>query len=256
MDALSAIETRVLGCLLEKAVTTPDQYPLTLNAIITACNQKSSREPIMNLAQGEVQRALRLLEDKLLVSADPNLRGRVEKYVQRFCKTPFGMYEFNPAQYAVITVLMLRGPQTPGELKTRCERMHAFAGPEAVEETLLSLRDREGGAVVVELPREPNRRDPNWAQLFSEDADGYKSSAPATSPAPVQITEPATESSTTPAAIRPESAAAPESERVAVAPTAAPVAKTGNGLDRLAALEDRVEKLESAMQRLQEALGE
>lgn len=237
MDALSTIETRVLGCLLEKAVTTPDQYPLTLNAIITACNQKSSREPIMSLSQGEVQHALRTLEDKLLVSADPNLRGRVEKYQQRFCKTPFGMYEFDPAQYAVITVLMLRGPQTPGELKTRCERMHAFAGPEAVEQTLMSLRDWDGGGLVVELPREPNRRDPSWAQRFGEGAQEDPSSELAATPHAQAQTQ-------------------PEPELDPVTPTPAPTAKTGNGLDRLAALEDRVEMLESALQKLQAALGE
>lgn len=233
MDALSPIELRVLGCLLEKAVTTPDQYPLTLNAIITASNQKSSREPILNLAQGEVQRALRQLEDKLLVSTEPNMRGRVEKYMQRFCKTPFGMYEFSPEQYAVITVLMLRGPQTPGELKTRCERLHSFGSPDEVLETLNSLRDWDGGGLVAELPREPNRRDACWVQLFGEDAESLRAENPVIS--------------------QPEAA---EPELVPVTPTAAPHAKPGNGLDRLAVLEARVEQLESALQKLQEALGE
>lgn len=247
MDALSTIEIRVLGCLLEKAVTTPDQYPLTINAIISASNQKSSRDPVMNLAQGEVQRALRLLEDKLLASTEPNLRGRVEKYSQRFCKTPFGMYELDTGQYAVLTVLMLRGPQTPGELKTRCERMHSFNGPAAVEQTLLSLRDWEGGALVAEQPREPNRRDACWAQLFGEDADAYRQ-AGTTNNAAISATaghtnaEPATTT--------------PEPETVAIAPTTSPSAKTGNGLDRLAALEARVASLELALQKLQQALGE
>ncbi len=238
MDALTAVEIRVLGCLLEKAVTTPDQYPLTLNAIISASNQKSSREPVMNLAQGEVQRALRLLEDKLLVGTEPNLRGRVEKYAQRFCKTPFGMYDLDTAQYAVLTVLMLRGPQTPGELKTRCERMHAFASPSAVEDTLAALRDWEGGALVAQQPREPNRRDACWAQLFGEDADVYRGAA-----------KPSAAKST--AAKRTTEPAGPATES-----TIAPGAKTGNGLDRLTALEARVESLELALQKLQQALGE
>jgi len=238
MDALSTIEIRVLGCLLEKAVTTPDQYPLTLNAIITASNQKSSREPVMSLAQGEVQRALRLLEDKLLVGTEPNLRGRVEKYAQRFCKTPFGMYELDTGQYAVLTVLMLRGPQTPGELKTRCERMHPFASPAAVEDTLVSLRDWEGGALVAEQPREPNRRDACWAQLFGEDAAAYREAATPTA------------ATSTRAAPDPAPAATP----VTKPPPQAPSGKSGTGLDRLATLEARVDSLELALDKLQHYL--
>ena len=163
MLTLSKIELRVLGCLLEKSVTTPDQYPMTLNAIINACNQKSSRDPVMNLGQGEVQRALRLLEDKLLVSTDPNLRGRVEKYQQRFCKPPFGMFEFDDGQYALLTVLFLRGAQTPGELRTRTDRLHKFADNETVTAALESLRDMKPDGLVVQLSREPGRRDACWA---------------------------------------------------------------------------------------------
>jgi len=169
MDALSEHELRVLGCLLEKAVTTPDQYPLTLNAIINACNQKSAREPVMNLEQGQVQRALRLLEDKLLVSNDPNLKGRVEKYMQRFCKPPFGVFDFDDAQYAVLTVLMLRGAATPGELRTRTDRLHKFADNTAVLETLAQLSAWDPDPLVCELPREPNRRDSTWMHLFGEE---------------------------------------------------------------------------------------
>ncbi len=234
MDALSKIEMRVLGALLEKAITTPDQYPLTLNAIITACNQKSSREPVSNYSQGEVERALRTLEDKLLVSADPNLRGRVEKYQQRFCKPPFGVYDFDNAQYAIITVLMLRGPATPGELRTRTERMHKFADNDSVLTTLHSLRDWKPDGFVVELPREPNRRDCCWAQLFGEDATEYRAGA-------VPGIERRAEQT--------ERAAAPQ-------PLTASETRSGDGLDRLSALETRVTELEAALARLQDALGD
>lgn len=232
MDALSAIEMRVLGALLEKAVTTPDQYPLTLNAIIGASNQKSSRDPVTSFEQGEVERALRTLEDKLLVSTDPNLRGRVEKYLQRFCKPPFGVYDFDDAQYAVITVLMLRGPATPGELRTRTDRLHKFSDNSAVLETLRSLRDWTPEGLVVELPREPNRRDACWAQLFGDDAERYRSQA--------------------------SNPSAPEASQPAAEPVLAPKRAQGGNTEetRLANLEQRVEELETALRRLQAALGD
>jgi uncharacterized protein YceH (UPF0502 family) len=210
MDALTAIEMRVLGALLEKAVTTPDQ----VNAIRSASNQKSSREPVMNLSDSDVIQALQSLEDKLLVSPDPNLRGRVEKYQQRFCKPPFGVYDFNDAQYAVLTVLMLRGPATPGEIRTRTDRMHKFGNNDAVLDTLHSLHNWTPDALVTELPKAPNRRDSCWAQLFGEDAESYKAG---------------TKSAPEPATNEPPS---PEP-------------------DRLAALESRVSNLEAALARLQ-----
>ena len=193
MEALTSIELRVLGALLEKAVTTPDQYPLTLNAIISASNQKSSRDPVTNLSQGEVQHALRTLEDKLLVSTDPNLRGRVEKYIQRFCKPPFGMYAFDDGQYAVLTVLMLRGPATPGELRTRTDRLHKFADNNAVLDSLRQLQNWSPDPLVAELPKEPNRRDCCWAQLFGDDAENFSAEAlaPSSDFAPARPAEPA-----------------------------------------------------------------
>ena len=225
MDALTATELRVLGSLLEKAVTTPDQYPLTLNAIISASNQKSSRDPVTNLSQGEVQHALRTLEDKLLVSNDPNLRGRVEKYIQRFCKPPFGMYEFNDGQYAVLTVLMLRGPATPGELRTRTDRIHKFADNNAVLDTLRQLQNWSPDPLVAELPKEPNRRDCCWAQLFGEDSKSFSDQALARS-----------------------------SEN---APAARPTEALSTGdKQRIDELEQRVSALEASLATLQKALGE
>lgn len=111
---LTAHEARVLGCLLEKSVITPDQYPLTLNALTNACNQKSSREPVMALEPGTVKATIRSLQDKHLVRVEENFRTQVEKYSQRLCNTPFSDYQFDPAQFAIVCVLLLRGPRTPG----------------------------------------------------------------------------------------------------------------------------------------------
>jgi len=233
MDSLTATELRVLGALLEKAVTTPDQYPLTLNAIISASNQKSSRDPVTNLSQGEVQHALRTLEDKLLVSSDPNLRGRVEKYIQRFCKPPFGMYEFDDGQYAVLTVLMLRGPATPGELRTRTDRFHKFADNNAVLDTLRQLQNWSPDPLVAELPKEPNRRDCCWVQLFGEDSANFKAQAlaPSSSPVPAQPSAPTPDTKPTDT-------------------------NSAGDQQRLDALEQRVTELEASLTTLQKALGE
>ena len=175
---LTANEIRVLGCLMEKSVTTPDQYPLTLNALVNACNQKSSREPVMSLDAGEVQRTVRLLEDQRLILKDENFKSRVEKYTQRFCNTAYADLQFNEAEYAVVCVLMLRGPQTPGELRTRCERLHQFDDNQQVAETLQGLIDYAKGAVVARLPRVSGRRDHQYAQLFSGTIESVEESEP------------------------------------------------------------------------------
>ena len=120
---LNPIEIRIIGCLIEKSVITPDQYPLTLNALANACNQKSSREPVMNLQPGEIQHALRGLEAKHLVTTKENFRSRVEKYTQRFCNTRYSDYQFDAAQLAIVCLLLLRGPQTPGELRAHSGRL-------------------------------------------------------------------------------------------------------------------------------------
>lgn len=152
---------------MEKSVTTPDQYPLTLNALTNACNQRSSRDPVLSLEPGLVQRTARLLEDRHLLSSKENFKSRVEKYTQRFCNTPFADLQFSEAEFAVICLLLLRGPQTPGELRARSPRLHQFEDNHDVVQTLEGLLDREGGPAVVRLPRRPGRQDSEYAHLFS-----------------------------------------------------------------------------------------
>lgn len=163
---LSSIEARVMGCLLEKSVTTPDQYPLTLNALTNACNQKSSRHPVMSLEPGEVQRTIRALQDKHLVRCEENFKTRVEKYTQRLCNTPFSDYQFDQPEFAIMCVLMLRGSRTPGELRANSGRLHTFSDNREVTDTLHALINREGGPLVVELPRTPGRKDAEFAHLL------------------------------------------------------------------------------------------
>jgi hypothetical protein len=127
LPELTDKEARVIGCLIEKSVVTPDQYPLTLNALTNACNQKSSRNPVMNLTPGEVQHTIRDLEAKHLVRTDENFKSRTEKYTQRFCNTRYSDFQFDDAQLAIVCLLLLRGPQTPGEIRSRSGRLHAFA---------------------------------------------------------------------------------------------------------------------------------
>lgn len=168
---LNPIEARVMGCLLEKSVVTPDQYPLTLNALTNACNQKSSREPVMSLNPGEVQHAVRALQDKHLITCEENFKTQIEKYTHRLCNTPFSDYQFDQPQFAIICVLLLRGPRTPGELRANSGRLHTFEDNHAVLAALQELMQREEGAVVVELPRSPGRKDPQYMHLLSGAVD-------------------------------------------------------------------------------------
>jgi len=207
---LTLNETRVLGCLMEKSVTTPDQYPLTLNALTNACNQKSSRDPVLSLDQGVVQRTARDLEDKHLLSSQENFKSRVEKYTQRLCNTPFAELQLDEAEFALVCLLLLRGAQTPGELRTRSARLYTFEDNRAVAETLQAMMEREEGPLIARLPRKPGRQDSEYAHLFS----GLIESAPAEEVAP-------------PAAARSERAASRGSELEA----------------RVAALEEEVAEL-------------
>lgn len=168
---LTANEARVIGCLMEKSVITPDQYPLTLNALTNACNQKSGREPVMSLQPGVVQRTVRDLEGKHLVRVEENFKSRVEKYVQRFCNTRYSDFQFDPAQYAVVCLLLLRGAQTPGELRARSGRLHTFPDNTAVVNALTGLIEREDEPLVVKLPRAPGRKDSEYMHLFSGPVD-------------------------------------------------------------------------------------
>jgi uncharacterized protein YceH (UPF0502 family) len=171
LPQLTDNEARVIGCLIEKSVVTPDQYPLTLNALTNACNQKSSREPVMNLTQGEVQHTIRDLETKHLVRTDENFKSRTEKYVQRFCNTRYSDFHFDDAQLAIVCLLLLRGPQTPGEIRSRSGRLHSFADNSEVVAALTALIERDGEPLLVKLPRTPGRKDSEYMHLFSGPVD-------------------------------------------------------------------------------------
>lgn len=168
---LSAKEARVIGCLLEKQVTTPDQYPLSLNGITLACNQKTNREPVMDLAESEVQQILDLLLKKHFLRTLSGFGNRVVKYEHRFCNSEFGQLKLSAAELAVIATLLLRGAQTPGELRTRTNRMHDFNDVSEVEQVLANLSAREDGPFVVRLAREPGKRENRFMHLFCGQID-------------------------------------------------------------------------------------
>ena len=187
---LSDIELRVIGCLIEKSVVTPDQYPLTLNALTIACNQKSSRDPVMALTQGEVQHAVRALQTKHLLMVDENFKSRTEKYTQRFCNTRYSELQFDEAERAIVCLLLLRGAHTPGELRARAGRLHSCADNQAVVESLEGLMHRDAGPLVVQLPRTPGRRDAAFMHLFAGPVDEAAFVA-AQEPASRAVTRPA-----------------------------------------------------------------
>ncbi|RCL21971.1 DUF480 domain-containing protein [Enterobacter sp. GER_MD16_1505_Eko_090] len=175
---LNGTEARVIGCLLEKQVTTPEQYPLSVNAVTMACNQKTNHEPVMNLSEHEVQDVLDALVKRHYLRTVSGFGNRVTKYEQRFCNSEFGDLKLSSAEVAVITTLLLRGAQTPGELRTRASRMHEFSDMQEVEQTLEGLAAREDGPYVVRLAREPGKRESRYMHLFSGDVDSsVKSSA-------------------------------------------------------------------------------
>lgn len=168
---LNALEARVIGCLIEKAITTPDQYPLSLNALVNACNQKSNRDPVLDLNENTVQQIIDGLTRKHLVIEKSGFGSRVPKYQHRFCNTGFGSYEFSPQQTAILCELLLRGPQTPGELRTRASRMTPIEEVGQVESALNELLQRDDGPFVARLAREPGRREARYAHLLSGDVD-------------------------------------------------------------------------------------
>ena len=167
---LTKNEMRVIGCLMEKSVVTPDLYPLTLNALTNACNQKSSRDPVMSLTPGEVQHTIRLLEEQDLVMVEEGAKRGVEKYKQRFCNTRYSDLQFNAAEFSIVTLMLLRGPQTPGELRAHSGRLHSFADNNAVVDTLNGLMERDS-PLVVQLPRTPGRKDSEYTHLFAGEID-------------------------------------------------------------------------------------
>jgi len=164
---LSAHEARVLGCLIEKQITTPESYPLSLNALTNACNQKSNRDPVLDLSENEVQALIDSLSRKHLVIERSGFGSRVAKYQQRFCNTEFSVLQFTPQERAIVCELLLRGPQTPGELRSRAARMAEFTDADQAQSALEALASRESGPMVQRLAREPGRRDSRYAHLFS-----------------------------------------------------------------------------------------
>jgi uncharacterized protein YceH (UPF0502 family) len=163
---LTIHEARIIGCLIEKQVTTPDQYPLALNALTNACNQKSNRHPVLELDEREVQQAVDALIKRQLVLEKSGFGSRVPKYQHLFCNTQFGSLRFSPQGTAIVCELLLRGPQTPGELRTHAARLAPLKDVSEVEAELEELMTRPDGPFVAKLPREPGRRESRYMQLF------------------------------------------------------------------------------------------
>lgn len=162
LQPLSQIEARILGVLIEKAKTTPDAYPLTVNSLTAGCNQKTSREPVMSLSESEVQGALEDLRGRTLIMESFGASGRVLRYAHNFSK----VYDVPAAGMDLLAVLMLRGPQTASELRANCERLHRFADASSVEAYLEELAERASGAMVLKLDRQPGAREQRWTHLL------------------------------------------------------------------------------------------
>ena len=184
-------EARVIGSLIEKEITTPDQYPLSLNALTNACNQKTNREPVLELTESAVQQTVDALMKKYMVSdKSAGYGGRVTKYKHRFCNTEFGSLKFSKQELGILCVLLLRGPQTPGELRARTNRLCDFADAGEVEAALESLMTREDGPFVARLARAAGARESRYAHLFSGSIESVEE--PVAQDAPPGATAPAT----------------------------------------------------------------
>ena len=174
---LNDIEIRVLGALVEKDITTPDYYPLSLNALVNACNQKNNRDPVMNLDEPTVREALHGLQEHGLAGPAGGADSRVTKYEHRLQET----FNFSRGETAVLCVLLLRGPQTPGELRGRTERLHRFEDLDAVQFSIQKLMQREPPLVAV-LPRQPGTKEFRYAQLMAGEVESVDSGLPRTAP--------------------------------------------------------------------------
>jgi uncharacterized protein YceH (UPF0502 family) len=185
---LSAIEARVIGCLIEKEITTPEQYPLSLNALTNACNQKSNRDPVLELDETTVQQTLDRLAKKYLVSEHGGFGSRVAKYQHRFCNTEYGTLKFSPQEVGIVCELLLRGPQTPGELRSRASRLCPLKDVTEVEHALEQLARREDGPYVKRLPREPGKRESRYAHLFGGEAiSAHEEESPTAAAGPSEV---------------------------------------------------------------------
>lgn len=219
---LTALEARVIGSLIEKQITTPDQYPLSLNALVAACNQKSNREPVLSVDEAAVQGTLDKLSARHLVMERSGFGSRVPKYQHRLCNTEAGTLKLDPQELAIMTELLLRGPQTPGELRSRASRMASFSAVSDVEAALERLAAQQPGSegrspLVVRLAREPGRRESRYAHLLSG----------------------------------PVSGTAPEGEAEFEAPTG----HSGGGVGPQERIEERLARLEEEVRTLREALA-
>ena len=206
---LTALEARILGALVEKELATPEYYPLTLNALVAACNQKNNREPVMQLSADEIAAALGVLQyDKKLVGTYSGVGSRAVKYTHRLLET-LGV---DTPELAILCELLLRGPQTPGELRGRASRMQPFASPAEVKVVLDALAARKPDPYVVELPRAPGCKENRFAQALGDLAALPAVSAPAPRPA---------------------------------APAGRAVAPASGGEDRIRSLEERIAAIEA-----------
>ena len=168
---LTPLEARVLGVLIEKEITTPDQYPLSLNALTNGCNQKTNRDPVLSLDDRAVQEAIDGLSRRHLVMERSGFGSRVLKYRHRLCNGDHNPLQFSGQEIAVMCELMLRGPQTPGELRSRAQRLATFADLGDIETTLELLATRSDGPFVVKLPRQPGARESRYCQLLTGEPD-------------------------------------------------------------------------------------
>jgi uncharacterized protein YceH (UPF0502 family) len=176
---LNDVETRVLGSLIEKDITTPDYYPLSLNALVNACNQKNNRDPVMNLDEDAVSEALITLQEKRLAGPTSSADSRVTKYEHRLQE----VFNFTRGETAILCVLLLRGPQTPGELRGRTERMHRFEDLTEVQSSLQRLMQRDPALVRV-LPRQPGTKESRFKHLLAGDAEDSTDVSVARLPSP------------------------------------------------------------------------
>jgi len=178
-------QLRVIGCLIEKSLTTPDHYPLSLNALTNACNQKSNRDPVVSLSENEVQETIDSLAEKQLIMNQSGQSSRVPKYKHRFCNTEFGELQLSPQELGIICVLFLRGAQTPGELRTRTNRLCEFSN---VQETETVLNEMISDSHVIKLEREPGKRESRYMHCFA-DSDFIQDDESAEISPPRQSTE-------------------------------------------------------------------
>ncbi|HVT72549.1 MAG TPA: YceH family protein [Lacunisphaera sp.] len=214
---LSALEARVLGCLIEKELATPDAYPLTLNALVNACNQRNNRDPVMEVGAREVEAALDQLRYKHLAAIFSGADARVPKFKQKLD----AVHPMSAAARALLGELLLRGPQTLAALRANAERLHAMPPAPEFESLFAELTDRPSGALVRQLPRQPGQKEARWAQLLTgEPAVAMAAAGPAAEPLKVALALP------------------PEAER------------------RLGALEAEVAQLKAELARLRSSLGE